>query len=191
MLQKYKKQVIYVSLIVLFLIVVICIFLHLKSQNQVTKEQQLSTSYKDSKTVTIKSVLPISDELGRTIDGKGTEDGIQGYVELTITNNIDKKIDYDIYIEARVLDHEIKGNYIKFYLTDEADNPLDWYKQNTVPTYADLLSLTDKPGARVLHSGRLKEKESKKIIVRVWLADSYAVSNEIDSFSFDISTRAK
>ena len=192
MAKKIKKQSYKQYLIaLLFLVAVLGIFLYFRNHNQVNKEESVSTSYKDSKTVTIESILPISDELGKTIDGKGTEDGIQGYVELSITNNINKDIEYEIYIDKKDLDKEISSNYIKFYLTDEADNPLEGYKQNSVPTYKDLLVLVDSPSSRLLYSDKLKAKETKKVILRVWLSDSYVVSNEINKFTFDINTKAK
>ena len=100
------------------------------------------------------------------------------------------KRDYDIYLIKKNNEKEIKENYIKFYLTDEADNPLEGYKQNSVPTYNDLLSLVNLPAARSLYSGSLKGRETQKVILRSWLSDSYAVSNEERSFSFDVNARA-
>ena len=48
----------------------------------------------------------------------------------------------------------------------------------------------------VLINAMIKPKNTpiivaKKVIIRVWLSDSYAVSNDVKSFAFDISTKAK
>ena len=193
MLKKNKKQVIYafVIVLVLFLISSLAIFVYLKNKDQADKNHWLSTNFKNSNEVTITSTLPISDALGKSLDGKGTEKGIQGYVEFSIKNNIDQPVEYEVLITKKELKKEIKGNYIKFYVTDEADNPEKGFEGNIVPTYNDLPSLTDLPGSRLLYSGKLNNNENKKQILRAWLSDSYAVSNDDNKFGFDIEVRAK
>ena len=191
MQKKAQKQVISILLIVLFILSVTYIFLHLRNQNEVSENQKISTNFNGSKTITINSTLPISDELGKKLDGKGTSKGIQGYTEFTIKNNLNKNIEYQICIEKKELENEIRGNYIKFYLTDEADNPQEGYEKSAVPMYNDLPSLSNAPGLRLLSSGTLEKKESKKLILRSWLSDSYAISTEDNEFTFDIVVKAK
>lgn len=189
MLKKSQKQFFLVILIILFLIAAFFIFFHAKSQNVPIKEKSISTKFYNSKEITLTSNLPISDELGKKLDGKGTEDGIQGYQEFNIKNNLKESVKYQIYITKKELKNEVRGNYIKFYLTDEADNPLEGYNQNSVPTYTDLLALNELPGSRLLYSGELKNNETKKLILRAWLSDSYIVSTENREFTFEINIK--
>ena len=193
MLKKNKKQVVLALLIVscLFLVSILFVFFYFNRGKSEDKNQLVSTSFKESQTIILKNTLPISDELGRNIDGVGTEEGIQGYVVMSIQNNTDKDVNYDIYITKKEIEKEIKENYIKLYLTDEADNPLEGYEQNSVPTYNDIFSLVDFPAARLLYNGSLKGRENRKVVLRAWLSDSYAVSNEEKSFTFDVNVRAK
>ena len=193
MLKKNKKQVVLALLIVLcvFLVSILFVFFYFNRGKSEDKNQLVSTSFKESQTIILKNTLPISDELGRNIDGVGTEEGIQGYVVMSIQNNTDKDVNYDIYITKKEIEKEIKENYIKLYLTDEADNPLEGYEQNSVPTYNDMFSLVDFPAARLLYNGSLKGRENRKVVLRAWLSDSYAVSNEEKSFTFDVNVRAK
>ena len=57
--------------------------------------------------------------------------------------------------------------------------------------YNDLPSLSNAPGLRLVSSGTLEKKESKKLILRSWLSDSYAISTEDNEFTFDIVVKAK
>ena len=92
MLKKSQKQFFLVILIILFLIAAFFIFFHAKSQNVPIKEKSISTKFYNSKEITLTSNLPISDELGKKLNGKGTEDGIQGYQEFDIKNNLKESV---------------------------------------------------------------------------------------------------
>ena len=193
MAKKNKKQANYFlfSGLFIFLVLVIIISFLTGFQEQEKTEKWISVDFNKSKTITIKSTLPISDELGKKLDGKGTQEGIQGYTELTIKNNLSRETDYEIYVEKIDSNNEISSNYIKFYLADEADNPLEGYGQNAIPTYNDLSVIKDAPTMRLLYSGRLEKEETQKIILRSWLSDSYVVSNDERDFVFNIVVKTK
>lgn len=181
-----KKQVIFMLLVAVFLfIILIGIFLFYKNFKQ-NSTDFITTSFEGPKTITISSTLPISDELGKKLDGKGTKKGIQGYTEFTIKNNSNKNITYEICIDKEENKKEIRGNYIKFYLTDEINNPVKGFDTSEIPTYNDLLSLNDSPRMRLVNSAKINKKETKKFVLRAWLSDSYTVSSENKDFSFDI-----
>ena len=192
MLNKKKKQVIYALLIVLGTIILVAanVCFYFAGKKTDTTES-ISTSFKDSSSITIKNTLPISDALGKKIDGKGTKEGIQGYSELTIHNNMDTKVAYDICVKKVETANEIRGNYIKFYLADTADNPMSGFESNTIPTFNDLPVLVSDPGLYLLTSDSLQAQEIKTIVLRSWLSDSYAISDESRDFTFTIVVKAK
>lgn len=193
MLKKNKKQVVTAISIVLILFVLSFVFsiFYFNSHKQSNSSDDITVKFDKSKNIIITSDLPISDELGKKIDGKGTDTGIQGYMEISITNNLSRTVEYEIYINKIQLSDEIRGNYIKYYLTDEADNPLKGFEKNAIPTYNDLPVLMDLPGSNLLYRGTIKEKEKQKLILRSWLSDSYVVSNEQHSFNYDVYVRTK
>ena len=193
MLKKNKKQVVTAISIVLILFVLSFVFsiFYFNSHKQSNSSDDITVKFDKSKNIIITSDLPISDELGKKIDGKGTDTGIQGYMEISITNNLSKTVEYEVYINKIQLSDEIRGNYIKYYLTDEADNPLKGFEKNAIPTYNDLPVLMDLHSSNLLYRGTIKEKEKQKLILRSWLSDSYVVSNEQHSFNYDVYVRTK
>ena len=52
--------------------------------------------YAPSNSVVIKNILPVADSLGKTFDGSGTKEGVQGYTEITISNT--DKVNHEYYI---------------------------------------------------------------------------------------------
>lgn len=187
-----QKEKSYILFFVLFLLLcAICIFIYSKNQNLENKNQSISTDFDNPKTITLSSTLPISDELGKKLDGKGTEDGIQGYTIFNITNNTNAEVDYQVCLSKKEVEQEIRENYIKLYLTDEADKPMEEFKQNAIPTYSDLLPLDDSSDLVLLHEGTLSKKEKRTLVLRSWLSDSYTVSNEKYNFTFDVVVKTK
>lgn len=192
MLNKNKKQVVYALLIVMGFIVLVsinvCFYF---AGNKKDTTDSVSTSFAESSIINLSNTLPISDEFGKQIDGKGTKDGIQGYSELTIHNNLNKKVAFDICIKKNEVSKEIRGNYIKLYLSDTADKPLPGFEGNSVPSFSDLPVLVTDPGLYLLSSDVLQANETKKVVLRSWLSDSYAISDEKRDFSFTIIVKAK
>ena len=186
-----KKKYHLLILPILLLVALLCLIIFYTKSLIVKDDRELSAKFEDTKVVTLKSILPISDTLGRNLDGKGTEDGVQGYVEFSIRNNSNKDAKYEIYIIPKEVEKEIKGNYIKFYLTDNINNPVAGYEKNLLPTYNDLLSIVDKPEARLLYRDKIKAKEKKKFILRSWLSDSFGISDRDSEFSYEVGVRVK
>ena len=86
---------------------------------------------------------------------------------------------------------EIRSNYIKLYLTDDKNNPLEGFENNKIKSYADLYALNDKPGSRLVYRGNLVSGSSKKFILRSWVSDSYVLSKNEEVFNYDIDVRIK
>lgn len=192
MQKTFQKEKSYILFFVVFLLLcAICIFIYSKNQKVEYMNQSISTNFDNPKTITLSSDLPISDELGKKLSGKGTEEGIQGYTMFNITNNTNTDVNYQVCLSKKEVDQEIMGNYIKLYLTDEADNPMKEFKQKAVPTYSDLLPLDDSSGLVLLHEGTLLKNEKRTLVLRAWLSDSYAVSSEKYNFNFDVVVKTK
>jgi hypothetical protein len=191
MMKKNKKQIIFALILVLCLFVLLYLFVLIKNNGDKDTSDWISTSYKESSDITIKNILPISDQLGKTIDGKGTEKGIQGYVEFTVTNNLNKKVYYDIFLKKNNREKEIKSNYIKLYLTDDADKPLVGVRNGVIPVFSDLKLSKNNPNLYFLASKMLDKGETSKLKLRAWLSDSYSVTNDSREFAFTIIVKAK
>ena len=186
-----KKKYHLLILPILLLVALFCLLIFYIKSITVKEDRELSTKFEDSSVVTLKSILPISDKLGRNLDGKGTEDGVQGYVEFSIRNNLDKDVKYQIYIIPREVEKEIKGNYIKFYLTDNINNPVAGYEKNLLPTFNEFPVIVDKPEARLLYTDKIKVNEKKKFVLRSWLSDSFGISDRDLEFSYKVGVKIK
>ena len=128
--------------------------------------------------------------MGKNFDGTGTEHGIQGYSEFVVYNNSNHKMKYEIIVTTRECrDNCINSNYIKLFLTDENDKPLEGFSSRKLPTYASLGILDNKPGSRLLYRDKIEGNGEKKFKLRVWLADTYAVSALEEKYKFVIDVR--
>lgn len=189
-MDKHKKNyIIYLVLgiIVLFLLSLFIVFglkAFFKSKVNENDVYINSSQY----VVKIEDKLSVSDEFGKII----TDDNNKsfGYVEFEVYNNIESNSNYQIYITGQEKESDMSPGYLKFYLTDDKDNALENYGGSKLPSYIDLNYLDDKPSSKLLYSGSLEGLESKKFKLRVWLTDSYVVSNSEKSFSFEIGVRA-
>lgn len=183
-----KKYLIVISILLLIIFALLVIYLFNKNNKQ---ENAINTSLTDTSKILIKDVLPISDKLGKKLDGKGTEEGIQGYLKFFVENKSDKKVKFQLYAVENQEISTINSNYIKMYLTDNADNPIKGYEKNMIPSYGELYVVLDKPEAKLLYEGTLEKFERKKYVLRTWLADSYAVSDDSREFLFNVGVKIK
>lgn len=187
--QLFNKQVKLAFMIVfcLFLVAGVYFFLFYDRSEYRKDSKGLSVQYSSSNIVTIKNTLPISDTLGREFDGKGSDDGIEGYLEFTVKNVRNYTIPYDIILTKQyTYDDLISDNYIKFYLTDTKNQPLPGFEKNVLPTFYDLYYLTDKPSSKQLYQDTLAAGEEKTYRLRVWVSDQYTLSFQPEYFSFDV-----
>lgn len=181
--------------ILIFVVFIFCIFCgvfyYFKMNNSSHGDlKSLSVKFNSSELVEIKNILPVSDKLGKKFNGRGTEEGIQGYVDFSIKNVGDVKSKFEIYITKKNNDDvSINGNYVKFYLTNGDDFALDGYSSNIIPTYDKLSFLNDKSGSKLLFRDVIKSKEKRDFKLRVWLSDSYAISKKKENFVFEIGVR--
>lgn len=141
--------------------------------------------------VYLSSKLPITDASGKSLDSTKIQSGIVGYAEFSVIAD-DIKADslkYDIYLEDVISGNEFNYDYVKVYLTNEEDVPLKQFASNIVPSFANIRVSLDEPDKRVLTTGRIKKGEVKKFRLRVWLSDTYVLSDELKEFKGKISIK--
>lgn len=81
---------------------------------------------------------------------------------------LDDSISYDIVVDSN--GESIDDEYVKFYLTDQDNNPVSGYKKN-VPVMSMFDSVVD---GKVIYSGVFKRGDlSHKFRLRIWISDSY------------------
>lgn len=177
---------------VAFVIVGVYFLFFYQKKDDSNNQKYLSVQFNTSDVLLLKNTLPVSDSIGKSFDGKGTEEGIQGYLEFSVKNKKDTDISYEIIVtEQNTKEDKIKDSFVKMYLTDNQDNPLEGFERSYVPTFYDFYYLVDKPSSKLLFEDSLKKGESKKYRLRVWLSDKYSLSFEPEEFSFDVDVRAK
>lgn len=193
MVRKDRKQLVLALIVVLVMFVLSFAFtsLYKTAQDNKNKKYVLDTSFKTSKNVYLENTLPISNELGKQYDGSNIEDKIHGYNEFTIANNYSKNITYEVYLkENNKCEKVIDKSYVIFYLTNSKDEPLDGFKENKLPSFTSLPVLSDKPNAKLLYSGTIKNQSKEKFKLRVWVSDLYSINKDKECFSFDIYVRS-
>ena len=193
MVRKDRKQLVLALIVVLVMFVLSFAFtsLYKTAQDNKNKKYVLDTSFKISKNVYLENTLPISNELGKQYDGSNIEDKIHGYNEFTIENNYSKNITYEVYLkENNKCEKVIDKSYVIFYLTNSKDESLDGFKENKLPSFASLSVLSDKPNAKLLYSGTIKNQSKEKFKLRVWVSDLYSINKDKECFSFDIYVRS-
>lgn len=133
--------------------------------------------------------LPMSDALGKKLVGTGTKNGVQGYLEFSVTNENDLDLNYDIILVKQTSEKEINGSYINLYLTDKDNNPVNGFEKNIVPSYKSLKVSKSDPKDKVLYSTSIRAHETQNFRLRVWLDESSPLEVDSKEFKFFISTR--
>ena len=187
-----RKQVFISLFVVFFLFLLSFIFAFFSNQNREKNKKPLLVKFNSSKVIYFTNKLPISDALGKKIDNKDVESGIQGYVDFFVKNPNNFSVEYDIYLTKRDIQYnQIKSEYIKFYVTNSNNVPYNGYEKHKVPSYGELLYLSDKPNSRLLYHGFLNKNSSESFKIRSWLSDSYVIADNTEEFSVDVKVRIK
>ena len=161
----------------------------MKMQN-IVRDDALFVRFDTSDIISISNKLPISDDLGKNITG--INENVHGYVEFSVKNITYDTVNYEVYLTPQIFSgKKIKDNYIKFYLTDQNNVPLSGFDKNLIPSYYDFFSLVDNASSKLLYSGSLDEQSEKNFKLRVWLSDTYAISDYVEKFSVDVNVRVK
>ncbi len=174
----------FLILIFVFIIVINCLPFLLKSEVP-------AVSFSGQDEIRILSKLPITDVSAKELNVETIQDGIIGYSEFSIEleEETDEIVEYEIYLTDISADNKFKYDYIKVYLTDDSGIPFKQFEGNQVPSYKDMRVSLNSPDERILLSGTIKSGEVKKFKLRVWLADTYALSNNEKEFKGKISVK--
>lgn len=193
MVKKDVKQ------LTLAIIVIVCLFvvfmgfgfLFDKYKSSENKTYNLSVKFSDNRNVYLENTLPVTDKIGKELDGVSSSKSLQGFKEFSIENNYDKKIDYQIYLKVKnSCENMIDEEYIKLYLTDNSNNPLSGFENNKLPTYSSISTLNDKPDSKLLYTGSINKNSISKFRLRVWVSDLYSINMDKECFSFDIYVKS-
>ena len=102
-----------------------------------------------------------------------------------------RKVKYEVVLSKEDASPEIPLEYVKVYLTDENDNPLLDSSNGKVLSYFDLKVADSNLSGKLLYSGYLKDKGSKKFKLRMWTADTYELTSTTSIFSAKIDVNVK
>lgn len=188
--RQFFQSILIVLLSLAIFLIIIAVFVKIDELKKLS--YKVDTKFVNTDIVKLTNKLPISDEIGKNYKGTGMDKNVEGYSIFTISNPNDRKVSFEIYLTKMDTDKDsIKSNYIKLYLTDDNNKPVEGFEKNKVKSYHDLYSLTDRPGSSLLYRGTLVSGATKKFILRSWLADTYAISKNEEVFSYDIDVRIK
>ncbi len=143
--------------------------------------------------INIENSLPLSDEVGKNLQNSSVDGVIQGYFDFTVSASLvgNSIINYEVYSEKVIVPNEISEDYVKIYLTDGiTENPYPGYDGASVPTYSELRVAESDPAGRRLYTDTFSTTSSKNFRLRMWLADTYTISNDPKEFSIKINVKA-
>ena len=159
------------------------------SKNSTTSS--IKTRFFTSDELNLTNVLPISDVLGKKIEQKDVEEGIQSIIEFEISNESNQEQSYEIFLTKKNNTKNIDGNYIKLYLTDSNDVPFEKFSFDYVPTFYTLKEISGLKDTKLLYTGTIYKKNHQKFRLRMWLSDSYSLNQELEKFGVSVGVRLK
>ena len=188
--EKLKSMMILVAIIILLFIVAVGIVLAVKSNIPEETVNPTDVTYvADTNTIIIKNIISVSEDFGKNIDEENG--GAFGYLHFNVVNQSNEERNFQIYItKGTPFIDEINSNYITFYLTDENNNALEGYTSNKLPSYNKLHYIEDKADSKSIYKGTLQGNEEAHFVLRVWINESYLVTEKEESFLFEIDARA-
>lgn len=189
---KANKSQLYLAIIIIILLFIFSflVFYIFNKNIKTETSNNIDIDFIESERIDIKNTLPVSDKIGKAYNGEDSSNGLLGYSEFIIKNesSIDKK--YEIFLtKNKINSPEISEKYIKLYLTDEKDTPVKGFEKNLLPTFSNLLALSEKPNGILLYRGKISAKLGMRFKFRVWISDTYTLNNEEELFSFNINVR--
>ena len=174
----------------IFLVIVLIVGLSFVLTNIPPDDNALSVSYSSDNKFIISNTLPMTDAVGKLISSDSNKVGTTGYLEFEVKSNINDKFKYEVYLTKDDVNNEVPTKYVKVYLTDEDDKVIFGFDKSNVLTYYDLKDAKNVNG-KLLYSGTLDGKECKKFKLRMWVADTYALTTDVNMFSVKLNVKIK
>lgn len=182
---KLKKEltvIIIEILILLITVIAIGAFIFLSKLNSHEKinnvtANYLTFTYKESENdhIQLKSSMPLSDSKAK--------ENIKNCFEFKVDNMSNKESKYQIVLQQNY--SSINGDYIKIYLMDSKNKPLEGF-DNKVPVWSDFEN-TGKTA--IIYTDKLDKKESKTFKLMVWISEDYVVTDKQQDFSFKVAIK--
>lgn len=171
-----RKGFILISLFIVFMFVLLVVALgHDKSDNS-----DIYVKFEPSSDVKVSNKMLFTDEVGKKISIESLEFESVGFVEIDIQSLVAMKRKFSIYFD-KSKDSDFKAeNFVKVYVTDEDGNNL-LNTSSGISTY-DLFERVGDGDSRKIYTGKLKKYEKKKIYVKMWIADTYQLTANINDF---------
>lgn len=97
MIKANKKQL-YLAIIIIIILFSFSFFFLLGSfrKEESHNENELKIEFLNDGALYLNNTLPVSDKIGKSYDGYGVADGVQGYNEFSIENNSEIENEYEI-----------------------------------------------------------------------------------------------
>ncbi len=184
------RNLILLSLIILCIIFLV-IFLKYRNSNQLFKSDSGAVELISSKGNAIEIVdnHPMSDEFGKKISDDTLS--VQSYYAFEVKSISNVGTNFEVYVTDYDYKNDIQTNFIKLYLTDENDEPVNGYVNAYAPTYYNLRVSAFNPVGRRIYYGYIGPHESKKFILRVWVGDAYTIKVDSNKFGMKIYAEAE
>lgn len=192
-----RKSEIILSLIGIFILILAVVGISYAVWSRTfegTKENSLKTgnlsfSYSEvnNSYILLENALPISDKQGKELNGD------RNVFDFNISASYDSstRIKYDIFTEP-VGNNTLPEEYVKVYLTDQSNIPIDGYNRDIVPTYDSLKNYdyNGKTNGKLLYSSYMTSSNStKKYRLRIWVASDFADGTNQYDFSFKVNVK--
>ena len=145
----------------------------------------ISFTYKESDTnvISIENAIPVADEVGKKQKDSNSMFDFNVSTKYKGVGNIN----YEVY--STLMKSTLDSKYVKVYLTDQNDNPLDGYSKD-VPVY-DALSESIVEDGKTLYKGSLKSGDVKNLRLRIWLSSEYSDGSEARTFAFKVNVKGE
>lgn len=174
--------------LIVVVVVIVCILFLLDNIPRDSSALDVSVSRKK---IILNNELLLTDSAGKLLTTDNNKIGTTGYIEFEVKSTVDEKVKYEIYLNKENADPELPVKFIKVYLTDENDVALNGYNVSNIPTYYDLRVSDIDPSGKLLYSGTLKDKNSKKFRLRMWVSDTYEITSDTKIFSTILNVKVK
>lgn len=147
---------------------------------------KISCTFNEGSPISIKAAQPISDSVGKNLQSNSINGYTSGYFDSVISCTCSSSCtgSYEIYLKEIASSSSIDNKYIKVYLTDGSLNTES--QLNPVTTFSNLITSKTDAKAKRLYIDSFSGDFSRKLRLRVWVADDYPVTNVTTNFNLGI-----
>jgi len=193
---KGKRKQVFIALIIILVLsmVSLCTIYYVNKyfidEEKNMNQDALNVSFHNKDSIYLKNILPLSDKLGKNLDVlDDVQDGVFCMLEFDIDNLVDEQIRYEVYLTKKTVSgNEILGKYVKIYLMSN-DKVVEGFESNQIPNLSGFPVLESKPDSVLLYGGKLDSFEKKNMKLKIWISDTYAVSNILEEFKASVGVR--